>query len=295
MKLSPLEKTFRELSSWLKTSAYSGKKIYTANSLLLGFIDVNPYDTLNGSGFKLSRCEDLKNIQPGAVVVWDELSGTSDSGIPEDSLLSSPNLKLVNYFRSQEDRISGEVKSYDCWVMTATGRNDPANNYSIKDSLIDAFEMHTSLKQLISLGFEEGGGNTDTLQYSATIRHNGKFSYKMDGSHEFSPGLCAYARMIPDSLNRQQIRATVYIYIPSPWKGTNTFLVISLENKGQSYFYQCQNLTNQKLALNRWNKIILSVPLPDLKSHDDILKVFIWNPNKEVFFMDDLRVDLIRN
>ena len=78
-------------------------------------------------------------------------------------------------------------------------------------------------------------------------------------------------------------------------KGTNTFLVISLENKGQSYFYQCQNLTNQKLILNRWNKIILSVPLTDLKSHDDILKVFIWNPNKEVFFMDDLRVDLIRN
>jgi hypothetical protein len=37
------------------------------------------------------------------------------------------------------------------------------------------------------------------------------------------------------------------------------------------------------------------VPLPVLKSPGDILKVYIWNPGKQLFYLDDMRVEETRD
>lgn len=293
--LSPQEETLKEIAAWLETSEFSKRKIYTNNASLLQFIDAKPFDSVSGSGFILNTGEDLKKIQSDAIVIWGGLNSNYESGISEVSSLDATNLKPVNYFMAQKDHSTSGDKFNEHWVMVPATSAVYAYNRSIKDSLLSLHESSPPLKQLLSLGFEDKSNHSDTVNFSETIHHTGKFSFEIDSNCAFGPGFSNYFRIIPDALIHQKIRATVYLYILSPLNGTNTSLVISYENNGKSYFYKALNLTQEKLILNSWNKIVLSAPLPGFKSQDDILKVYIWNPNKEVFFMDDLSVDIIRN
>jgi hypothetical protein len=125
------------------------------------------------------------------------------------------------------------------------------------------------------------------------------FAFVMDGRMEYSPGLCRSVSelhlskpdtLIQDKAEKRGIRVVAYVNLPEK-SNKNTLLVISFEHKNQPYSYTSLNLNEQKLRLNRWGRVSLSVPLPVIKSPGDILKVYIWNPGKQVFYLDDLRVE----
>ncbi|MCK9421879.1 MAG: hypothetical protein M0Q38_04725 [Bacteroidales bacterium] len=68
--------------------------------------------------------------------------------------------------------------------------------------------------------------------------------------------------------------------------------VISIENNGNSYNYSSAILNKLNLRQNQWNKVVIRAPLDQVKSQNDVLKVYIWNPGKQKIFIDDLKVDL---
>ena len=119
----------------------------------------------------------------------------------------------------------------------------------------------------------------------------------MDGRTEFSPGLyitaAAFPKDIVDLLS-PGIRASAYIYLPELPSKINTLLVISFEHKNKPYSYTAINLNELKLRPGRWNSVSLSSPIPAFKSPDDMLKVYIWNPAKQVFYLDDFRVEVVK-
>ncbi len=91
-----------------------------------------------------------------------------------------------------------------------------------------------------------------------------------------------------------EIRTVVYIFMPEPDTTVNTLLVISFENNNQPYSYTSLKLNDPKFKPGRWNRVMLTSPVPEIKSPDDLVKVYIWNPGKQVFYLDDLRVEVIR-
>jgi len=90
-----------------------------------------------------------------------------------------------------------------------------------------------------------------------------------------------------------EIRTVVYIFLPEADTTVNTLLVISFENNNQPYSYPSLNLNEQKFKPGRWNRVTLSAKVPAFKSPDDLVKVYIWNPGRQVFYLDDLRVVVI--
>ena len=90
------------------------------------------------------------------------------------------------------------------------------------------------------------------------------------------------------------IRAVAYVYLTAVDREANTLMVISFEHKNQSYSYTSMNINQQKLKPGQWNRISLTARLPGFKSPDDCMKFYIWNPGKQVFYMDNLKVDLVK-
>jgi hypothetical protein len=71
-------------------------------------------------------------------------------------------------------------------------------------------------------------------------------------------------------------------------------LVVSFEHKNKPYSYTALNLNEQKIKSGHWRRVSLSVSLPVFRSPDDLLKVYIWNPGKQVFYIDDMRVERLK-
>jgi hypothetical protein len=58
--------------------------------------------------------------------------------------------------------------------------------------------------------------------------------------------------------------------------------------EGQYFFEQFKiSKKIKEEAVNRWSRVSCKISLPDNASEDDMIKVYIWNPNKGEFVMDD--------
>ena len=116
----------------------------------------------------------------------------------------------------------------------------------------------------------------------------------MDERTEYSPGAYYVVSKLPLNKETTGIRVVVYIYLTEPLSSANTLMVISFEHKNESYSYTSLALDQQKLKLNHWNRLSLSTRLPSFKSPDDCMKFYIWNPGKQHFYLDDMKIDLVK-
>ena len=296
--LSPEEKTIKEASAWLRTSPYAGRLLFYTDNNVPYYLGVDPYRKDPASCYLFGDSKYLDTIPAGSVLVWDAHFGANESKIPLDSLLNNQRLQVVRYFRPARPWITFGGYDYDCYIAMVNGHGTVADNYAIRDSLREELESGEIKKTIYFNTFENPG---DGWNLSWDILHRGKAAYLMDGRSEYSPGAClkiSDAGISPEDStmhgNRQTaIRAIAWVYLPGPVNPANTLMVISFENKGKPYSYTSFSLNEQKMKLNRWNRISLTVPIPAFKSPDDLLKVYVWNPGKQVFYMDDVRVDLI--
>lgn len=301
--LSPEEKTIKEAAEWVKASPYANRLIYYTDNNVPYYLGINPYEKSPALCYLFGDAKYLDTIPSGSLLVWDAHFGANESKVPVDSLLGNPHQKLIQYFRPEVPWITFGDHYYDCYITTALPACQTADNLTLRDSLVEVMEAKQCIDTLLVKSFEQPGDAGDPSLLSREIVHRGSFSYLMDGRTEFSPGLClSIKRMglkqpessLPATPTKQGIRAIVYVYLPEIIMTANTLLVISFEHKNQPYSYTSLNLNEQKLKPNRWNRVSLTAPLPAFKSPEDLLKVYIWNPGKQMFYMDDLRVEIVR-
>ncbi len=288
--LSPEEETVRRASAWLQASPWNGRTVFYADNNVPYRLGLDPYRTDPRECCLFGDYKYLDTIPAGAVFFWDAHFGTNESKVPRDTLLSSPRQKLLAWFQPDTPWITFGGGWYDCCITETVPPGRVYDNYAILDSIKERLDAASIAKSLYTNGFENPGDAWNPASRETAIVHRGAAAYRMDGSTEFSPGLILEAAAFPDTAGGMKVRAAVYVKLNAIRKDLNTLFVISLEHEGKSIFYQSASLNDQAFPAGRWRRVTTEAVLPSAKSPRDVLKVYVWNPGKQVFYLDDLEV-----
>jgi hypothetical protein len=291
--LSPEEATIKKAVEWFKTSSLQNRLFYYSDNNVPYYMGVDPYQASPALCHLLVTCKSLDTIPAGSVMIWDAHFGANESKIPIDSLLGNSRQQLINYFRPDEPWVTFGGHNYECYITKTLIPGQTADNYAIRDSLQEILDTTGCYQTLLTKTFELAGDAWDQSYLSSEIVHRGKFSFIMDGRTEFSQGVNLPVSGLTREGPTPEILASVYIYLPERAIGIQTRLIISFEHQNQSYSYNAVDINQQNLRLNRWCRVSLTAFLPEFKSPDDVLKVYLWNPGKQKFYMDDLQVRMI--
>lgn len=141
-------------------------------------------------------------------------------------------------------------------------------------------------KEVFFLDFEKEFDNIiDTISVS------GKNSLLLTSNNPFSKSFEENYFDIT-SKNYIWIRASVWVYLKTPYLESNSCIVISTEAKGKSYKYVTSNYDNFDVKLNSWNLIHLDYLTPFIRHNDDKIKAYFWNVGSVPVLIDDFKIEV---
>ena len=132
---------------------------------------------------------------------------------------------------------------------------------------------------------------TDQWNLTGEKAHSGDFSARTDTSTEYSQTFqMEYSYAKAKGYKSVQVAGWFYVTNMSA-KGS---LVCSVESAGGSPAYESADLKNFITAPNQWEKITVSLKLPENAPDGAKLKVYLWSPNKSKIFLDDVTIKLTK-
>jgi hypothetical protein len=288
------ERLEKQASAWFEKSIFAKEKLFYSDFNACFFLDSQPVDLLNLSRLEQIRSiRDIKSIPPGCIVQWDGHFGANECGIPRDSLMLNPHLKLVNYFQPEEPAYTLGGHLYQILFFLVLPKDEKADNFSLMDSLNAEKEKEFLHKILLMYDFETLSKGIDSLKLSSERAHSGSQSFRIDKKTEFSPVFEIKCSAISFLKKNISIRPTAFVFPTASLQSDPVYLVVSLEEKDKSYQYETLQLNNLNLKVNQWNKISFTAALHDIKSGNDVVKVYLWNPGKKELFLDDFQVEAL--
>ena len=291
--LSPEEATIKKATAWLKASPWSDRFLFFTDNNVPYYIGADPFKKKPAECFAFGDCKYLDTIPAGSILVWDAHFGANESKVPIDSLLANSRQKVINYFRPDKPWITLGGGFYDCYITVTLENGEAADNYAIRDSIKELLDGRKSRKILYLNTFENPVDAWDPTFISPDTVHRGKMAFRMDGRSEFSPGFTQPGTSLQLKGDSAELKVSVYVNLPQILPKINTLLVISFEHENKPYSYTSTNLDDMKLRPGKWNRVTLSTPVPKSISPQDIVKVYIWNPGKQVFYLDDFKVEMV--
>jgi hypothetical protein len=165
---------------------------------------------------------------------------------------------------------------------------------------------HDTLKMVKILAVNAMEDSTETL-FTRQMRHSGQFGFRCDG--EFSPG-CQIEGDTAGVRSGDWLRVSVYAYVHSNEIMYNrdklaTLVVHIFDKEGNLVKYRSTSVTskvgNEKgsiwhtAAPDIWGEASFFVRVPkNFKPAEHRIKTYVWNPNRQRFFVDDMKVELWR-
>lgn len=128
-----------------------------------------------------------------------------------------------------------------------------------------------------------GWMNQHTL--SKDVTHSGMFSSKLDSLTEYSFGYSNTFNNLSDTL---PLSVDVSVWLYCPQLKINSSLVISIDSVNKNIFWKGVPLADSIKAANQWQEIKVTFELPKKIMPTDNLKIYVLNPEKRNFYMDDL-------
>lgn len=127
--------------------------------------------------------------------------------------------------------------------------------------------------------------NTSTLK--SGIAHSGLYSSKLDSSTEFSYTFTQqYKYISPNKVSK--VNVTIWGYFPNA--DIKAQLIIAVDSANKSRLWESTKLEDKIKTSNTWTEVTFSATLPAKISENDILKVYVWNPVKRAFYVDDMEI-----
>lgn len=116
--------------------------------------------------------------------------------------------------------------------------------------------------------------------------YSGTKSGLTDKGNEYSGGI-AYSindSLFPAKNSMVTVKAKVFL---SNLKETGGYLVISLENKTETYLWKKVNVLDYALQEKKWYDVYFTCIVPESVQIGDVLKVYLWN-NREPVYVDEM-------
>ncbi|MEO8085791.1 MAG: glycosyltransferase family 39 protein [Bacteroidota bacterium] len=141
-----------------------------------------------------------------------------------------------------------------------------------------------SEKIITGTDFERNNWNYETDNRSGDFARSGLFSEKMDGRKEY--GISYKNETSKLNLNSSNmLKAEAWFYAADTIRTAS--LVVAFTKNGEMVSYAAAPLQYFFYAKNKWTKVFLFSAIPP---EDCELSVYVWNPNHETFYIDDLSI-----
>jgi len=118
------------------------------------------------------------------------------------------------------------------------------------------------------------------------IAHSGTYASKLDTSNIYSFGFQSVLNNILTKTPKK-INVTVWVYSLQP--NLDGSLVVDINNNGQTVYWNSAGL-KAVTKTKEWTEVKASFNLPANLDIKDELKIYVWNPKKFNFYIDDLSI-----
>jgi hypothetical protein len=284
VSLGPAEKLIKDAGTWVHEKGLDKNRVYYYDPYYWFGLDINPYDQQKLWEVVPNRQVPSHDIPDNSVIFWDSHYGPNEGKLPLEKLMNDTFLSLQKVFRPLQPFITLGGYNYEICIFQKTYKpNDIARKweqYQKADSLNEI-----SMKTFRLYGFEKEDALFKSSIRSDSISFSGRFSCLVDKNEEFGPTIPIFFK---DLKYPNIYRASVMVYGSSSLNWKTILLVASAGHGEKLYFYSTQNPVNDKER--GWKQAKLSFELPKPKSGDDILKIYIWNKDRQRFFVDDLMI-----
>ena len=123
---------------------------------------------------------------------------------------------------------------------------------------------------------------------SSKFSCSGKYSCKIDSIQPFSS---AFEKTLRPDTVFEKVNISMWVYSKSK---TDALIVITLDDKDKSIYYNSLPVTYNPLELPQWHHISESINLPTkiISTLQSNLKIYVWDPKKtnKVIFIDDIKI-----
>jgi hypothetical protein len=289
VELGRTQQILKGAAKWLKGSAYTDSKLYYWDPYWWVFLEMDPTDRGKISQYIPDALQPQNHIKPGSLVLWDAHFAANEGQVRLNSLMDNPYFRLINVFRPDVPFLVLGGYNYEIYIFERTDSEQETNNRMILEQLLIRKAASYRERVLAYFDFEYSGQTPDSLYFSSEIVRSGSYSYLMNEANEFSPGI----EMPIKDLNTTEgarISASIFHHFNSAPQENPPLLVLSLQKKEKIFFYQAWEI--RPVMFHEWEESSFEHALPEWKSPNDILKVYIWNKGRQQFHIDDFSISL---
>ncbi len=127
----------------------------------------------------------------------------------------------------------------------------------------------------------------DPANLDTTLFYQGVASYRFDANTEYGS---AFEIKVGDVNNGEFNRIKLSVFVHTVDSLTDVPLVVSIENKeGESYVWAASKIENF-VDPHQWDQAFFNFAVPENKSQNDKIKVYVWNAERKRFNIDDFVV-----
>ncbi len=247
-------------------------KVYYFSPHLMTKLGIDPFDhALSNEGIPNKQNPGL-TIPNNSIIVWDAHFGPNEGSIPLEKLLNNDRLALIKEFHP--DPPFKVLGGYDYAIYIFQKKLHQKNTNTDLEGY----------KEEYHLDFEDSYNTTNEMAYS------GEKSLAIVPSQTFENVLILPVNQI--SLKQQQIKIEVSgaIYSNHSIKDSSPIVVCSLDDSGENLAYHVFKPDLEKE--NSWNTFSHTFNINITSSKTAQLKLYIWNKNKDTFYLDDVHIKI---
>jgi len=158
------------------------------------------------------------------------------------------------------------------------------------DEKENVFARYDVIKEI---GFEDILKNIGSVYYSSTIFNSGKRSLILASENTFSPSINLNGGEVLNPTLKGKRLVSVRFLPKEEIEPEEVKLIVSIKNDTGIYYHHAQDFYSVSSDPEKWNSISFEIPLQEIKSNNDVIKIYVLseNSNKEIF-IDDLKYQI---
>lgn len=142
-------------------------------------------------------------------------------------------------------------------------------------------------------GFEEKNTwDKDTSILDTSIRKYGKYSAKLDSKDEYGPSCNLIISQMADT-HFSRISVSLWAYATGIFKDAQIVATLNFRDDDNQIYENYMWISSKFeyfIEKNKWGQVFFSFSIPELHSRNDELKIYVWNPDKNPLYIDNIEI-----
>jgi hypothetical protein len=206
-------------------------------------------------------------IPPGSLIVWDDHFAQIEDKVDIDRLRADPRFSELGFYT--HDEVFYGVKR-SAAVFKYTGDSRPEGMLLFAD--FEATDLYQGL--------------------DSTYAFEGNYSQRIDANNQFSYGFVVYLNGIYLE-SGAKIKCSFQLYCPEENDFCPGILIFSHENHFLPFDYKSFSLS-EFAKKGEWVSVEKTVEVLPFKNMTDHFKLYLWNTDSKPVFIDNLKIEWIR-